>query len=269
MSSETRLPPPAVRSEAVGTDEEPTGTTPGPSRDVELHQETERHHRTVQHGWARAAVFGVSDGLVTNVSLILGVAGAQPGAVYVKLAGFAGLLAGAFSMAAGEDASMSAQRELLQRELEVERRALRSPPEAEFEELAGLYEKRALPPDDASYLAKMMLRTPELALEAHAREETGVDPSSLGSPYLAALSSLFSFMVGAGHLCAPVFPYRCPAVAASIGLTAVASILAGLVLSQATGRSRVRSVVRQLAVLMIAAGLTYLIGRLVGVSVVH
>jgi vacuolar iron transporter family protein len=263
-------PTPAVRSEALGTDEEPTGTTPGPSRDVELHQETERHHRTVQHGWARAAVFGVSDGLVTNVSLILGVAGAQPGAVYVKLAGFAGLLAGAFSMAAGEYVSMSAQRELLQRELEVERRALLSSPEAEFEELAGLYEKRGLPPDDASYLAKMMMRTPELALEAHAREEIGVDPSSLGSPYLAAISSLFSFMVGAAIPLAPwFFLTGGPAVAVSIGLTAVASILAGLVLSQATGRSRVRSVVRQLAVLMIAAGLTYLIGRLVGVSVVH
>ena len=263
-------PPPAVRSEAVRTDEEPTGTTPGTSGDVELHQETERHHRTVQHGWARAAVFGVSDGLVTNLSLILGVAGAQPGAVYVKLAGFAGLLAGAFSMAAGEYVSMSAQRELLQRELEVERRALLSSPEAEFEELAGLYEKRGLPPDDASYLAKMMMRTPELALEAHAREEIGVDPSSLGSPYLAAISSLLSFMVGAAVPLAPwFFLTGGPAVAASVGLTAVASILAGLVLSQATGRSRVRSVVRQLAVCMIAAGLTYLIGRLVGVSVVH
>ena len=109
-----------------------------------------------------------------------------------------------------------------------------------------------------------------MALEAHAREEIGVDPSSLGSPYLAAISSLFSFMVGAAIPLAPwFFLTGGPAVAASIGLTAVASILAGLVLSQATGRSRVRSVVRQLAVLMIAAGLTYLIGRLVGVSVVH
>ena len=181
VSSEMSSPSPAVRSEAVRTDEEPTGTTPGTSGDVELHQETERHHRTVQHGWARAAVFGVSDGLVTNLSLILGVAGAQPGAVYVKLAGFAGLLAGAFSMAAGEYVSMSAQRELLQRELEVERRALLSSPEAEFEELGGgVYEKRGLPPDDASYLAKMMMRTPEWALEAHGREEIGVDPSSLG-----------------------------------------------------------------------------------------
>jgi vacuolar iron transporter family protein len=263
-------PLPAARSEAVRTDEEPTGATPEPSRDVELHQETERHHRTVQHGWARAAVFGVSDGLVTNLSLILGVAGAQAGAVYVKLAGFAGLLAGAFSMAAGEYVSMSAQRELLQRELEVERRALLSSPEAEFEELAGLYKKRGLPPDDASYLAKMMMRTPELALEAHAREEIGVDPASLGSPYLAAISSLLSFMVGAAIPLAPwLFVTGGPAVAASLSLTAVASVLAGLVLSQATGRSRVRSMVRQLAVCMIAAGLTYLIGRLVGVSVVH
>jgi vacuolar iron transporter family protein len=243
---------------------------PQPHQDVELHQDTERHHRTVQRGWARAAVFGVSDGLVTNVSLILGVAGAQPGASYIRLAGLAGLLAGAFSMAAGEYVSMSAQRELLARELEVERRALINAPEAEFRELAELYERRGLPPEAASYLAQMMMRTPELALEAHAREEIGIDPSTLGSPYLAALTSLVSFMLGAAIPLAPwFFLTGAPAVAASVSLVAVASILAGLVLSRATGRSPARSAFRQLAVSMLAAGLTYLIGRLIGVSVLH
>ncbi len=260
----------AARSEATGTGSE-LASIPGEALpDVELHQDVEHHHRTVQSGWARAAVFGISDGLVTNVSLILGVAGAQPGPSYVRLAGLAGLLAGGFSMAAGEYVSMSAQRELLARELDVERQALVSSPEAEFRELAELYERRGLPPEAAAYMAQMMMRTPELALEAHAREEIGVDPASLGSPYLAALSSLVSFMVGAAIPLAPwFFLTGAPAVAASVGLVAVSSVLAGLVLSQATGRSAVRSALRQLAVSMLAAGLTYLIGRLVGVSVIH
>ncbi len=259
-----------ARSETTEPDGGLAAIPGGPSQDVELHQDVERHHRTVQRGWARAAVFGVSDGLVTNLSLILGVAGAKPGASYIRLAGLAGLLAGAFSMAAGEYVSMSAQRELLARELEVERRALISSPEAEFRELAELYERRGLPTEAASYLAQMMMRTPELALEAHAREEIGIDPSTLGSPYLAAFTSLVSFMVGAAIPLAPwFFLTGAPAVAASVGLVAVASIVAGLVLSQATGRSPARSAFRQLAVSMLAGGLTYLIGRLVGVSVLH
>ena len=141
--------------------------------DAEQHQDTEHHHRNVQSGAARAAVFGVSDGLVTNVSLILGVFGAQSGPNYVRLAGFAGLLAGAFSMAAGEYISMSAQRELLNRELDVERSALRRQPEAERQELAELYEHRGLSSEDASSLAEMMMRTPEMALQAHAAKRLG------------------------------------------------------------------------------------------------
>ena len=239
-----------------------------PEDDVELHQEAEHHHRTVHGGWARAAVFGLSDGLVTNVSLILGVAGAQPGASYVRLVGLAGLLAGAFSMAAGEYISMSAQRELLARELEVERRALSSSPESELQELSELYQRRGVPAEAASYLAQMMMRTPELALEAHAREEIGIDPASLGSPYLAAISSLVSFAFGAAIPLAPwFFLSGAAAVAASAGLVAVASVIIGLVLSQATGRSPWRSALRQLSVSMLAAGVTFVVGRLIGVSV--
>lgn len=215
-------------------------------------------------------MFGVSDGLVTNVSLILGVFGAQPGPNYVRLAGFAGLLAGAFSMAAGEYVSMSAQRELLNRELDVERLALRHDPEAELQELAELYERRGLPSEAASSLARMMMRTPELALEAHAREEIGIDPSSLPSPYPAAISSFASFSVGAT---VPLLPWffltGLPAVASSVSAVAALSLVIGLLLSQATGRSPLRSVLRQVAVSMVAAGVTYLVGRLVGVSVVH
>jgi VIT1/CCC1 family predicted Fe2+/Mn2+ transporter len=232
--------------------------------------EAEHHHRNLQGGAARAAVFGVSDGLVTNVSLILGVAGAQTSGSYVRLAGFAGLLAGAFSMAAGEYVSMSAQKELFGRELEVERRALTLAPAAERAELAQIYVRRGLPPEAASYLAEMMMRTPELALEAHAREEIGIDPSGLSSPYPAAASSLASFSVGAAVPLVPWF-FLSGALAVTISLVAVAlsSIVLGVALSRATGRPPLRSAVRQLLVSMLAAGVTYLVGRLVGISVAH
>ena len=141
----------------------------------------DHHHRSVQGGSARAAVFGVSDGLVTNVSLILGIAGAHPAGGVVRLTGLAGLVAGAFSMAAGEYVSMRAQRELFERVL-----ALRTrdpyPPEGERRELVRIYEARGVEPDVAGHLATEMMRTPELALETHAREELGIDPSALGSP---------------------------------------------------------------------------------------
>lgn len=258
----------------LGPAPEPSQREPTPSvelgADMELHQTAEDHHRNVQGGAARAAVFGISDGLVTNVSLILGVAGAQPGPSYVRLAGFAGLLAGAFSMAAGEYVSMSAQRELLTRELEVERRALKTEPEAELEELAQVYQRRGLTMEAATYLARMMMRTPELALETHAREELGVDPSSLGSPYAAALSSFVTFAVGAVIPLAPWFFVRGgPAVVSSVAVVAAVALVVGFLLARATGRSPLYSALRQLAVSMVAAGVTYAVGRLIGVNVSH
>ncbi len=137
-------------------------------------------------GVARATVFGVSDGLVSNVSLILGVAGAGTTAAIVRTAGVAGLVAGAFSMAAGEYVSMKAQRELLERELAVERRELARHPHAETVELAHIYMARGVDPDTAREVAAEMMKDPETALEAHARDELGIDPSSLGSPWAAA-----------------------------------------------------------------------------------
>ena len=208
--------------------------------------------------------------MVTNVSLILGVVGTQSAPSYVRLVGFAGLLAGAFSMAAGEYISMSAQGELLARELDVERQALSQAPDAERQELAELYEERGLPREMAAYLASQMMKTPELALEAHAREELGIDPASLGSPYLAAASSFGSFAIGAAIPLAPwLFVSGFVAALCSLGLVAFASVLIGLLLAQATGRSRFRSIVRQLAVSMLAAGVTYLIGKLVGIDIVR
>ena len=208
--------------------------------------------------------------MVTNVSLILGVAGAQSGGGYVRLAGFAGLLAGAFSMAAGEYVSMSAQRELTVRELEIERRAIRAAPEAEKQELATIYERRGLSPQAAHFLADQMMKTPEMALEVHAREEIGIDPSALASPYPPAISSFASFSVGA---IVPLVPWFFmsggAAVGLSLGLVAVASVFIGLLLSRATGRSAWASATRQVIVSMLAAGVTYLVGRVIGVNVVH
>lgn len=225
----------------------------------------EGHHRNVQSGGARAAVFGISDGLVTNVSLILGVAGAHPGGTIVRLTGLAGLVAGAFSMAAGEYVSMQAQRELFQRELAVEAQALRQSPVAERHELVAIYEGRGLEPDLARELADRMMRDPDTALETHAREELGIDPHALGSPLLAAASSFATFALGA---LLPLVPWLVArgtgAVVASVVVGAAAALTVGTVLGVLTGRSIVRSAFRQLAVAAVAAAVTYGIGRAVG-----
>src|SRR5271157_3162841 len=154
-------------------------------------------HRDVRGGGARAAVFGISDGLVTNVSLVLGVAGANPGGSIVRLAGVAGLIAGSFSMAAGEYLSMTAQRELMERELEVERRSLSRSPEGEAAELRGMYVRRGIDPAVANDMVNEVMQDPELALETHAREELGITPQSMGSPWQAAAASFVAFAIGA------------------------------------------------------------------------
>ena len=131
-------------------------------------------------------MFGISDGLVTNVSLILGLSGASPPAGVVRLAGLAGLLGGAFSMAAGEYISMRAQSELFERELEFERQELHRRPEGEFRELVRIYESRGISTDLATQVARQMMADPKTALETHAREELGIRPESLGKPFQAA-----------------------------------------------------------------------------------
>jgi VIT1/CCC1 family predicted Fe2+/Mn2+ transporter len=227
----------------------------------------EPHHRNITSGGARAAVFGISDGLVTNVSLILGVAGAHPGGGIVRLSGLAGLVAGAFSMAAGELVSMQAQRQLLQRELQIEREALERSPAAERGELVAIYERRGLTPAFARQLAEMMMRDPQTALETHAREELGIDPTSLGSPITAALSSFATFAVGA---LLPLIPWLIThgngALVASIVIGGAAAIGVGALLSAITGRSIVKGAARQLLVAAAAAAVTYGIGRAVGAS---
>jgi VIT1/CCC1 family predicted Fe2+/Mn2+ transporter len=213
-------------------------------------------------------VLGVSDGLVTNVSLILGVAGANAAPGSVRLTGLAGLLAGAFSMAAGEYVSMRAQRELLERELDMERIELRRSPMAEQAELAQLYESRGVDPSIAGTMAEEMMRTPELALQTHAREELGVDPDSLGNPYQAAGSSATSFAIGA---IVPLLPWfftqGLVAVIGSLVLGAVAAICIGVGLARFTGRSWVHAALRQLLVTVSAAAVTFGVGKFLGTRV--
>jgi len=225
-------------------------------------------HRDVQGGGARAAVFGVSDGLVTNVSLILGMAGAHPSTGIVRLAGLAGLIAGAFSMAAGEYVSMRAHTELVQRELDVERTSLRRSPQTEREELRAIYESRGIAPGLAGELVDEMMQNEDLALETHAREELGVDPEHLGSPVQAAVASFVTF--GAGAVL-PLLPWffagGTGAALASVVIGALAALTVGAILGVFTSRSVVRSALRQLLVVVVAAGVTYGIGRAIGTGV--
>lgn len=225
-------------------------------------------HRNVQGGAIRAAIFGVSDGLVTNVSLILGMAGAAADPGVVRLAGLAGLAAGAFSMAAGEYVSMAAQKELLERELDVERRSLAADPSFERRELAAIYEKRGVSSDTADELSAEMMRDPELALETHAREELGVNPRQLGSPIAAAVSSFFAFALGAVIPLVPWFFVRgTSAIVISVFLGALAALAIGAAIGVSTGRGPLRSALRQLLLGAAAGGVTYGIGAVLGVRV--
>jgi len=240
---------------------------PVPQRRAEVH---EHQHRDIRGGSARAAVFGISDGLVTNVSLILGLSGANPPSGVVRLAGLAGLLGGAFSMAAGEYISMRAQTELFQREIERERQELHRRPEGELQELVKIYETRGISHDLATEVAKQMMANPQLALETHTREELGIHPDSLGKPWSAAAASFVTFSVGAVLPLLPfLFGHGTGAVLVSIVIAAVAAVIVGSALSIFTGRSWWWSAFRQLAICAAAGAVTYGVGSLVGLSTVH
>jgi VIT1/CCC1 family predicted Fe2+/Mn2+ transporter len=228
---------------------------------------TEHHHRDIQGGGARAAVFGVSDGLVSNTSLILGIAGASSAAGIVRLAGLAGLFGGAFSMAAGEYISMRAQSELFQREIEIERREIGRHPEGEYRELVHLYERRGMPPELARRVADEMMSNPELALETHAREELGIDPGSTGKPMQAAVSSFVTFAVGAFMPLIPfLFASGTTATLIAVSIAGVSALVVGGLLSLFTGRDWWFSALRQLVICAIAGAITYGIGSAIGVS---
>ena len=225
----------------------------------------EVHHRQISGGWFRAAIFGISDGLVTNVSLILGFAGANPGHSVIRLAGLAGLVAGGFSMGSGEYLSMKAQKELLESEIEKERQALLDNPLEEQQELRQIFIDRGIEEELAERLSIDLMRDPDLALRTHTREELGVDPSATGSPWMAAISSFWAFVVGAFI---PLLPWLWSTTGNqiywSIGLAAVGAAVVGGAIGWFTRRGVLRSAVRQLVIATLAAAVTFGVGRLVG-----
>jgi VIT1/CCC1 family predicted Fe2+/Mn2+ transporter len=240
----------------------------GGARSPEFEGVVLEHHRDLRGGGLRAAIFGLSDGLVSNISLVLGTAGAHPGAGVVRLAGLAGLLGGSFSMAAGEYVSMRGQQEALQHELDLERRELRVHPESERRELEQIYVRRGITRDVAQQVAGELMSSPESSLRAHAREELGIDPEALGSPIQASLASFFTFALGAFI---PLAPFLSGAsgtttLLIAIGLAAVAAVLVGLALTHFTGKSRLHASLRSLAICAAAGGITYLVGTAIGVA---
>ena len=229
-----------------------------------------RRHRGfggARGGNLRAAVFGANDGLVSNASLILGVAGATADRHLIGVSGVAGLLAGAFSMAAGEYVSMRSQREMFERQISAERDELRRYPAEEAAELALIYEARGLPKEQAVRVAQSIIANPENALETLAREELGLDPAELGSPWGAAL---FSFLSFAGGALVPLLPFALGggsrALTISIALTGAALFAIGATISLFTGRGALRGGLRMLMIGAAAGAITNLIGRLFGVK---
>ncbi len=220
-------------------------------------------HRDVSGGWLRPAVFGAMDGLVTNVSLIAGVGGGGGTRHALILTGLAGMAAGAFSMAAGEFVSVSSQNELIMSEVDKERHELTHNAVAEQAELAGMLRRRGVSPATARQAAAEISAHPEKALAVHALEELGVNPAELPSPAVAAGASLSAFAVGA---VVPLLPYLFgfDALLAALGLSALAAVIGGGLVARLTNRPFWRGAVRQLILGILAAGITYLIGRAVG-----
>jgi VIT1/CCC1 family predicted Fe2+/Mn2+ transporter len=232
--------------------------------DAGFHDE---EHRQISSGWLRAGIFGVSDGLVTNTSLILGFAGANPGHNVVRLAGLAGLVAGAFSMASGEYVSMRAQKEILEYEIGVESRSLLDHPAEETEELRNIFLKQGIEPDLAERLSVDLMSDHKLAVRTHAREELGIDPSATGSPWAAAGSSMLAFAVGA---LIPLLPWvvtsRGSDVLVSIILATIMAFVVGGTIGWFTRNGVIRWGIRQVLIGGLAAFVTFGIGHLVGVG---
>ena len=237
-----------------------------PERDIATR---ERWHRSGRSGTLRAVIFGVSDGLVSNLALVMGVAGAaRDHGSFVLLAGVAGLLAGAFSMAAGEYISMQSQRELFERQIALERAEMEAMPEEEEAEMAALYRAKGFPDEESQRIAKRIFADPQAAVDTLVREELGLDPDELGSPFGAAGGSFVAFAIGAFIPVAPyIVTFGAGAFAASILLSVVALFGVGVGVSLLTGRSALFSGARQVGIGAAAAIVTYAVGSLIGVSV--
>jgi len=235
---------------------------------VEAIAGTERWHVMSRAGSLRAAIFGVNDGLVSNFSLVMGFAGAEARPEYILLAGVAGLLAGSFSMAAGEYISVSAQRELFEQQIAMEKQELEMSPKEEEEELALIYQAKGIPDEQARSLARRIIANPKTAIDTLAREELGLDPTELGSPWVAAGSSFLAFIIGAF---VPVMPYLFTSGTIAWATSSVLSCLAlfgvGALISIFTARGPLASGLRMLGIGLLASAITYSVGWLLGVSV--
>lgn len=223
------------------------------------------HHRDVTGGPLRPTVFGGMDGLVSNLSLIAGVAGSNASPKTVALAGLAGMVAGSFSMAVGEYTSVASQTELTRAEIATEKLELQRNPDAERAELAAIYIDRGVEPALAQQVAEQLSRDHEQAWRIHAREELGVDPDDLPSPWTAAISSFLAFAVGA---VVPLLPYLfgARALTVSILLSVVGLFGAGAVTSRFTNRGWLYSGTRQLLLGAAAAVITFSVGKAFGAT---
>jgi VIT1/CCC1 family predicted Fe2+/Mn2+ transporter len=229
----------------------------------------ERRHKGYGGGNLRAAVFGVNDGLVSNASLIMGVAGASAGAGSVITAGVAGLLAGALSMAAGEYISMRSQREMFEYQIGLERDELGEYPEEEAEELALIYATRGMDLEEARRITRALVKNPEAALDALAREELGLNPDDLGSPWGAAIFSFLAFAAGA---VLPLVPFLVglplgTALVVSAVVAGIALFGVGAALSLFTGRRAFAGGLRMVLIGGGAGAVTWLIGNLLGAAI--
>ena len=252
-----------VRGMAIYSRREPGGHSAPVAGNIE-----HRHRGLGGGGNLRAAVFGINDGLVSNASLIFGVAGASSDPAVVLLTGVAGLTAGAFAMATGEFVSVRSQRELFEYQIALERDELKEYPDAEAQELALIYKAKGLSGGEAERIAKQLVADPEHALDTLAREELGLNPDELGSPWGAAISSLLSFAIGAA---VPLLPFAFGAGARALPiaglLSAIALFAVGATLSLFTGRAALFSGARMLLLGSLAAAVTFTVGKLFGVSV--
>jgi len=225
-------------------------------------------HRGLAGGTARAGIFGLSDGLVTNVSLIIGFAASGVGNDIVRLAGIASAVAGAVSMAAGEWVSVKAQNDLVAREMALELRELQHNATAETSELAGMYRSHGMSPEQAAAGAAEVMKNPERAVMVHAREEFGLDPAHLPNPVSVAIVSLVSFLVGA---LLPVVPWIVASGdglrVVSIAIGVITAAIAGGFIGKQSERSLLIGALRQVGILLVAVAVTYAIGSLVGVNV--
>ena len=225
--------------------------------------EQHHSHRDVTGGWLRPATFGVMDGLVSNFALVAGVVGGGATGKVVIMTGLAGLVAGACSMASGEFTSVSSQTELMKAEIEVERRELRIHPEDEERELALMYEAKGLRPELAAQVARELTVNPDVALDVHVREELGVDPNDLPSPWLAAGSSFIAFAIGALIPLIP-FIFGAASVLPALLLSAIGLVVTGGIVGKITARPFWYGGGRQLLLGGLSAGVTFVIGLAVG-----